>query len=167
MKKTMLLLGLIMLLVLAGCGKSTDAAVPKDFSFALTWNCYGVSSYDSETGVLVKTTDATHPEDYVTECRLSEEDLREIYDLLSDLNAGSYPKEYDPGNGLSKPSMTLILTVRENGKEKTIRAENIGMHFESKDKKGQKFLSACESIIMTLTETPEWKALPAYERLYE
>ena len=166
MKKTVLALGLL-LFVLAGCGKSTDAAVPKDFSFALTWNCYGVSSYDSETGVLVKTTDATHPEDYVTKCRLSKEERAEIYALLSELDVDSYPDRYDPENGLSIPSMTLILTVRENGKEKTIRAENISMLFESKDKKGQKFLSACESIVMKLTETPEWKALPQYERLYE
>ncbi len=36
------------------------------FSFSLTWGCYGVSSYDSKIGVLLNTTDATRPDDYIT-----------------------------------------------------------------------------------------------------
>ena len=45
----------------------------ESFSFSLVWNCYGVSSYDSETGRLIKTTDATNPEDYITHCELTED----------------------------------------------------------------------------------------------
>lgn len=65
-------------LSLVGCNKqepkSNPTVVPEDFSFALTWNCYGVSSYDSQTGKLVKTTDATNPDDYVTYYQLTTED---------------------------------------------------------------------------------------------
>ena len=31
--------------------------MPEDFSFSIVWDCYGISSYDSATGKLVKTND--------------------------------------------------------------------------------------------------------------
>lgn len=171
MKKGMaLLLACFFAFCVMGCGSETPidpAAVPEDFSFALTWNCYGISSYDSQTGRLVKTTDATHPDDYVTEYWLTKEDKAYFYGLLTSFDADSYPDPYDPQNGMSTPSMTLILTVRRDGTEKTVTAENIALSFESKDKKGQQFLSVCESISNRLMETAEWQALPEYERLYE
>ena len=56
--------------------------IPEDFSFSLVWNCYGISSYDSQTGKLVKTTDATNPKDYITYYQLTDEDKEYIYNLL-------------------------------------------------------------------------------------
>ena len=141
--------------------------IPDDFSFALVWNCYGISSYDSQTGKLVKTTDATNPEDYITYYQLTDEDIEYIYNLLVSLDAKTYPDIYDPKSGMSEPPMTLILTIRENGEVKTIKAENISLTFKSEDEKGQVFLSICEDICRLLTTTDEWKALPAYEKLYE
>ena len=140
---------------------------PDGFSFALTWGCYGISSYDSDTGKLVKTNDATHPEDYVTEYRMTAEELAWIWDLIRDLDVESYPDEYDPQNGRSKPSMTLILTVRTADGEKTIAAKGIGLDYESEDAKGQRFLSFCRDMEELLTATDAWKALPEYEKLYE
>lgn len=148
-------------------GNESTADVPADFSFALTWNCYGVSSYDSETGKLIKTTDADNPDDYVTGYELQAWQRAYIYELISTLDANSYPDIYDPGNGLSEPSATLILTVRVNGAEKTIKAEHISLHYVSDNEKGQAFLDACTAISDLLTATKEWKALPDYENLYE
>ena len=159
-----LVLLLVCVLGLAACKKTS---VPEDFSFSLVWNCYGVSSYDSQTGKLIKTTDATNPEDYITHYDLTEEDKTYIYDLLVSLDANSYPDVDTLKNGMSKPPMTLILTIRANGEEKTIKAENISLSFQSEDKKEQAFLSVCEAISNRLTATEAWKALPAYEKLYE
>ncbi len=156
-----------MVFVLAEKESVTQTTVPEDFSFALTWNCYGVSSYDSQTGKLVKTTDATNPDDYVTKYQLTDEDKENIYNLLESLDVNSFPDVYTPNNGMSKPSMTLVLTVRINGTVKTITAENIAFSFVSEDEKGQQFLSVCEAISNRLTATEEWKALPDYEVLYE
>ena len=172
MKKLIaLVLVLACVLTVAGCNTqetaSNHAVVPEDFAFALTWNCYGVSSYDSQTGKLVKTTDATTPDDYVTYYQLTDQDKEYIYNLIAPLDVGSYPEVYDPQNGISKPSMTLILTVHYNGIQKTIKAENIALSFISEDEKGQAFLSACEAIRNRLTSTEEWKSLPDYENLYE
>lgn len=143
--------------------------MPEDFSFSLTWGCYGISSYDSQTGRLVKTTDATHPEDYVTAYELSEEEKKEIYECIRALEPESYPDTYDPQEGerMSEPSLTLVISVYANGAEKTITAEDIAYAYEAKNQKGQAFLTACKSIISILTETKEWKALPEYEFLYE
>ena len=113
--------------------------IPDDFSFALVWNCYGISSYDSQTGKLVKTTDATNPEDYITYYQLTDEDIEYIYNLLVSLDAKTYPDIYDPKSGMSEPPMTLILTIRENGEVKTIKAENISLTFKSEDEKGKYF----------------------------
>ncbi len=140
----------------------------KNFSFSLTWNCYGVSSYDSKTGKLVKTTDATHPEDYVTKAYLTDEQLTEIYSLISEMDVNTYPDAYNPHAGAaSKPPMTLILSVDMGGTEKTIRAENIAISYETDNEKGQIFLTACKTIIDMLTATEEWKALPEYEFFYD
>ncbi len=147
----------------------TETNTPDNFSFSLTWNTYGISSYDSTTKKLVKTTDTTNPEDYATECTLSSKDLEEIYMLLRKLDVNSYPDTYDPhpyGLG-SDPSMTLILTFREGDTMKTIRAEEIAITYESKDEEGQRFLDTCKSIIEILTATEEWQALPEYEFYYD
>lgn len=165
--KKLIVFVLVCILTLSLVGCSNPTVVPEDFSFALTWNSYGVSSYDSQTGKLVKTTDATNPDDYVTYYQLTDEDKEYIYNLIVSLDVNSYPDVYDPQNGMSKPPMTLILTVYSNGTQKTIKAKNIALSFESKDKKGQAFLSACEAICNRLTATEEWKALPAYEKLYQ
>lgn len=171
MKKVIVLvLVLVCVLSVAGCDVqepvSNTAVVPKDFALALTWNCYGISSYDSQTGKLVKTTDATNPDDYVTYYELTDQDKEYIYNLIAPLDISSYPDVYDPQNGASKPSMTIILTVYCNGTKKTIKAEDIAMSFTSEDEKGQAFLSVCEAICNRLTATEEWKALPDYENFY-
>ena len=182
-----ILLAFTCILSFSGCGTFTDttanrslplseedrSAVNKTlgieevFSFSLAWNCGGVSSYDSETGKLVKTTDAPNPEDYVTFYRLTAEDLAFFKELFSVLDIDSYPDVYAPENGYSEPSMTLILTVCTGDSVKTVAAENIGLSYESDDPKGQAFLSTCETIIKRLTETDEWKALPEYAYFYD
>ncbi len=172
MKKAVaLVLTAIFLLSFAGCNRNGQVndptVVPEDFAFSLTWNCYGVSSYDSRTGKLVKTTDATNPDEYVTYYSLTEADKEYIYHLIAPLDVSSYPEEYDPKNGSSKPNMTLILTVIQNGTEKTVKAENIALSFVSGDEKGQSFLSVCEAIRDRITSTEAWKALPDYEFHYE
>ena len=148
---------------------AVNTDVPENLSFSLTWNTYGISSYDSATGKLVKTTDATNPEDYVTTLQLDGAQLFEIWELLWELDIETYPDEYNPhGNGLaSKPSMTLILTLRDGDNVKTVRAENIALSYESDDPKGQKFLDTCKGIRDILTATEEWKSLPEYEFFYD
>ncbi len=139
----------------------------EDFSFSLVWNCYGISSYDSKSGTLVKTTDTDHTEDYTTQLRLTQAQMATVYDLIRELDVTSYPDEYDPnGNVMSKPPMTLILQVNMGGTSKTIAAKHIAITFESKDPKGQAFLTACKTIIDMLEATEEWKALPQYEHFY-
>ena len=159
---------------LAELGRETDVKIelpeimPDDFSFALTWGCWGISSYDSRTGRLVKTTDATHPEDYVTAYTLTAEQTQSIYDLLRALNVNGYPTIYNPHDGIaSSPPMSLILTVRIGDRVKQIKAENIAISYETNHKEGQRFLTACKTIQEILTSTEEWKVLPDYEFYYD
>lgn len=139
------------------------------FSFNLTWGCYGISSYDSETGILVKTNDATNPEEYVTTYYLTEEEKKQIYNLITDLDMEKYPDEYNPHNDgvMSSPSMTLVLSVKNGDFQKTIMAEDIALTYECDNVKGQKFLYTCKMIQDILVETEEWKELPEYEFFYD
>ena len=142
-------------------------SVPDDFSFALTWNVFGISSYDSHTGKLVKTTDATNPEDYITYCQLTDEDMEYIYNLILTLDVYSYPDIYELQTPPSDPDGTLILTVRVDDEEKTIKAEHVSLFFDSEDEKEQMFFETCNAISDLLEASDEWKALPDYENLYE
>lgn len=156
--------------MLASCGSATSLPEePNEFTFSLTWGCYGISSYDSATGKLVKTKDATHPEDYITTYHLSEEELEQIYELIRELDIESYPDEYNPHPGglASEPSMTLILSVHTDELDKTVTADDIALTYESKNIKGQRFLSVCKSIRDILIATDEWGALPEYEFFYD
>ncbi len=138
------------------------------FEFSLTWDCNGISSYDSETGRLIKTNDATVPSDYTTTYKLTDSQKRQIYSLILSLDVTSYPDKYDPNEALrTSPSMTLILSVKTDILQKTVSAENIALSYEADNARGQRFLSVCEEIKNILTETEEWKALPEYEFFYD
>lgn len=143
----------------------TTHRVPEGFSFALTWGIDGISSYDSRTGTLVKNVHLSKTEDYVTHYTLSEEARQQIYQLLMDLHMDEYPDTYNPGNGLSEPSMTLVLSAHFIGRDKTIRAEDIASFsfgYASCDERGVRFLETCQAIINFLESTNEWQAMPPY-----
>ena len=149
--------------------------VEKPDSFALTWNVYGISSYDSQTGRLVKTTDATRPEDYVTEWFFSPAELSEILKEIAALDPESYPDAYDPYNApdaeqrvVSAPDRTLILTYRTGGREKTVTCRNICLSGSAGyDAKATAFLALCDRLTEKITATSAWQALPDYEFLYD
>ncbi len=114
-----------------------DPVLTENFTFWITWNTYGISSYSSDTKTLIKTTDTTHPEDYEIKCTLSDKELAAVYQIIEELDITSYPDTYDPhsGNLASDPSMSLILSVRSKSINKTVNALDIALTFDSDDKK--------------------------------
>lgn len=171
MKKllSLLLATVILLPCFSGCAESLlPKKVPEDFSFALTWGVYGISSYDSRTGKLVKTKDATNPADYVTYVKLSDEVMELVYKKIRELDVDSYPDEYDPDPMMgSDPSADLILTIRNGDRVKTVTAKDVSLSYESWSIKGKRFIDTCLDISDILTATEEWKALPDYEFYYD
>ncbi len=148
--------------------KSGIESFKSDFEFSLTWGTYGYSSYDSTTGTLIKSKDATNPKDYTTNLKLSEQQYLAVWKLIESLNIESYPDEYNPhGSGVSTPYMTLILSVKTDELEKTVTVKETILSYETKNKKGQRFLDVCKGIRDILMETDEWKTLPEYEFLYD
>lgn len=167
-KKALVSVFFLLLILLAGCQSIKGADwQANEFSFSLVWNVYGISSYDSATGKLVKTTDATDPSRYETTLILSDEQLEEIRTLLQELDPDSYPESYNPAKGISIPFETLVLTVRVGGKEKTVRCETLSLLPTPVDKKAEKFLNACRRIEEIITSTEEWRSLPEYEFFYD
>ena len=163
-----ILLGALFLCCLTGCKSDTLPAEPEDFSFSLVWGTFGISSYDSKTGKLVKTSHATNPEEYITNYLLSEDEEQTIYDLIRKLDVSSYPDQYNPDPNLhSEPSMSIIFTVHTYTGDKTISAEDIAIGYDCENEKGQKFLTTVKAIKDILTGTEAWKALPDYEFYYE
>lgn len=145
----------------------TTPDVPSDFAFSMKWGVFGISSYDSKTGKLVKTTDATHPEDYVAECFLTDEQLATVFGIISELDIESLGEfDYDDF-GLSDPHLSLSLTVKMGNIDKTINVPEASLMYEGKTPEAQKFINAVKAIRDILVNTDEWKALPDYEAYYE
>lgn len=170
MKKFALILALLMLIpCLSGCGeKILPQERPEDFSFSLIWGTYGTSLYDSRTGKLVKTTDATNPEDYVTYLHLSDKTLDYFYGLLRDLDIEDFPEEYDPDrHTMCTPSSALTVTVRAGGRTKTVRVDDMAASRIAYIGKCKKYIETCAAIRDFLMQTEEWKALPEYEFFYD
>lgn len=143
-------------------------------SFAFTFGTYGISSYDSSTGMLVKTTDATHPEDYVTTMFFDEEEWKEISEMLAELKIMEYPEFYDPINAPdsetrkdSSPKSPVKLTVVTDRWAKTVECANTTFSYVGYDEASQRFLDVCKRLQQMITETEEWKALPEYEFFYK
>ena len=168
-----LLMGIVMFTT--GC-TAKETELPEDYSFSLTWGVYGVSSYDSSTGKLVKTTDATKPEDYETTYMLTEAEQEEIRELLSNLDLKAYPEMYDPFNApnseqkvMTCPSQDIILVVNLGDEIVEIKAIDIALSGTASgyNSDAREFLKAVERIKDILFATDEWQALPEYEFLYD
>ncbi len=142
---------------------------PDDFSFSFTWNTFGISSYDSKTGKLIKTSDTLNPKDYTTTLRLSDDELTHIYNLIRELDIISYPDIYDPFEDLmeSNSHITLILSIKTAKFEKTVKAENIALPNTPDSPEGQRFINVCKEIQDILTSSDEWKSLPEYDTFYD
>ena len=149
-------------------GSPADYMAVVDFSFSLTWNTFGISSYDSKTGRLVKTDDVADKENYETTHILTAQEKLSIFKIVEELGVYSYPDEYNPTEGIgSDPYQTLILSVEMgNYLPKTITAEQVALG-DATSPKGQKFMDACDAIADVLENTEEWKALPDYPYLYD
>lgn len=160
-------------IVFSGCTKKIDSSkviLPDDFTFSITWGVYGISSYDSETKTLVKTTDATHPEDYITTLELSEDVLKDIYiKLTKEIDIFSYSDKYNPFPYESTPTQTIMISVKADGKSKTVTCKNIafGEPEDAIGGKGKRFIEKTDEITSILMNTEEWKGLPDYEFGYD
>lgn len=137
-----------------------------NFCFSMKWGTHGISSYDSLSGKLVKTNDASNLEDYITYYYLTEDELSQIYALILDLDMLSYPDDYNPTEGMETlPSEDLELIVFTKDFHKMITAENVAFS-EPTTAKGQKFMDTLKAIIDILEGTDAWNSLPDYPYLY-
>ena len=147
-------------------GSPADYMRVIEFNFSLTWGVFGISSYDSETGRLVKTDDVSNVEDFTTTYFLTPQEELTIYKTLEGLEMYSYPDEYNPTKGIgSDPYQTLILSANIENTSKTITADFVALD-KATSEKGQRFMDACDTISGILENTDEWKALPENPHVY-
>ena len=149
--------------------------LPDDFAFSIVWGCYGISSYDSNTGKLVKTKDATDVSKYTSTVQLTEDQMTEVYRILfSDIDIFEYPDSYDPFNApdaeikvASEPNQTIIISVTANGRTKTVTCNGVAFGSTGYCEEARAFMNAENKIVELITSLPEWEAFPEYEFLYE
>ncbi len=156
--------------------KTTEnTELSEDFAFSIVWGTYGNSSYDSKTGKLVKTKNATDVSKYTCSVRLTKEQLIEVSRiLLSDIDLFKYPDAYDPINApdaefkiMSEPNQTIILSVSANGRTKTVSCSEVAYGSSGYCEEARAFLNAENRIVELITSLPEWAAFPEYEFFYE
>ena len=157
--------------------ETSDIELPEDFSFSIIWGTYGISSYDSQSGKLVKAKDATDVSKYTTFVKMSKGELQAVYrSLFLDIDITKYPEFYDPFNApdaevkmVSEPNQTIIITATANGRTKTVTCNAIafGSLQDCFSDEARAFLTAKQEIVNLITSFPEWKAFPEYEFFYE
>ena len=151
--------------------------LPEDFSFSIVWNTYGISSYDSASGKLVKTKDTEHIGKYTKYVKMSEEELKTVYRyLFYDIDLTAYPDEFDPFNApgaeiiyTSEPNQTVIISATANGVTNTVTCEEIayGTPNGCYSEEARQFMLAKDKIVSLITSFPEWEAFPDYEVYYD
>ncbi|MBR0231899.1 MAG: VWA domain-containing protein [Clostridia bacterium] len=152
------------------------ASVPEDFEFSLVWNIYGTSSYDSETGKLVKSSAEQDIENYTASLVLTDEQRAEAYAIISRLDLDAYPREYDPINDpdeetkiMASPCYTIRLSVTAGGKTKTVDCPELA--FVEPEKAycdaAYDLLAAVRDLQALIVSTPEWQAFPEYTVFFE
>ena len=175
------LIPFLLIAALAGCQRKSGDG----FSFRIRWGVMKQSSYDSGTGILIKTTNASDPDEFKTKLKLSREDLAELSELATALDLSAIPdapETYEPyitegvGWALAKPANVLELTLRTEQGEKTILCigslslmlwdEDMEAMYEPVDANGAAFVTLVRRILGMIRSSKAWKALPEYEVLY-
>ncbi len=156
---------------------SRKVIVPEDFSISLSWGIYGISSYDSRTGNLIKELNPTglfgaSKDDFKAKYYLSDDEKEKIYKLLLDIDFDSYPSDYRPYEEYWCLPMSLFrITVRYKGYEKAIYSEQFPGEILSRDyyqeiytdKRSYNFIRLYDTLVEILTSTEEWKTMPQYD----
>ena len=189
--KRIVLAFLCLLLVLApfsGC--SLEPA----FSFSVRWGVSAPkegSSYDSRTGTLVKTANASDPSKFRTRLKLDRRELDELARLAEAIDFSGIPEapeNYDPYSpenekgetrAWSTPKMFLELTVRREGREHHVRCFGIPYDLlypreeiserdpPPADENARAFETFVRRVLGTVFDSEEWQSLPPFEVLYE
>ena len=186
MKRALLLAFCLLLPLLAGCSREPP------FSFSIRWGVSGPgsgSSYDSATGVLVKTTQASDPSKYRAVLKLNRREREELCRLAEQIDffrIPQSPEKYDPyaeregeTRLWTKPSMFVEVSVTQDGSARTVRCVGIPPVLLSppwetsegdpvpQDENGEKFESFVRSALGMIFESEEWQSLSEYEILYQ
>ena len=158
----------------SGSSTSSSSAVPsfsvaqEDFYFVLTWGVQKDSSYDSRTGTLIKTkyVRERQPEEYIATYQYP--NINEIYEMAKSINVYSYADDYYPYEGslvYTSPSVDYVFEIND----KTIASNDCPILNEIPDdvtERGKQYLALILTIINTLMNSDEWKAMPDPEILY-
>ena len=171
MKKRILLIPITMLMAISSCSSNTApsfSVAEDDFYFALSWGVQLDSSYDSRTKTLVKAKHVRErqPEEYITTYQYP--NISGIYEMAKSINVYSYADNYNPYDGYKMQTEPKINYVFETN-DKTITSTDCPITSgipNGVTKKGKKYLELIFSIINTLTNSEEWKAMPEPEVLY-
>ena len=168
---------LFLLPLLASCSLSSNNQTEKlykndDFEFSIVWDL-SRSSYDSETGELVKSRDYVEhkPEDFITNYNLLTDERKAIFNKAIEIDVCSYDEKYNPyleddnASWLVEPSAGLIY------EDSYIRIEipfyTNNKRYNPTNKKGKALIEYFQLIIDIVINTDEWKSLPDYEVLYD
>ncbi len=160
MKRLSAILLIISLLLAPSMFSSCSSdEVPDDFYFTISWGVNGDSYYNSKTGDLRRSRDdSENASDYSTTLVLSEEDMKTIYDLITEFDLDSQPDEYNGAN--YKPQTTLQLAVHDKNYSKTITVTNPVSPSKASNESERLFYALCDKILEIITSTEEWESLP-------
>lgn len=145
------------------------------FGFAIGWNIYSDSTYDSRTGKLVKSHFQPDIADYTTTLVLSGEQLAAVKEILDRLDLASYPAKFTPYYDvactemeMSIPYETIKIVMYDGEKSLSVCCDEICLGgSDVYSEKTKAFLNAAREITSMITAAPEWQSLPELVNFYE
>ena len=157
------ILSLCMLFTITSCS-TFSKTMPEDFHFSLTWGPFGCSSYNSETGELIKKKD----ENIQTTYFMDEAELKQVYEILMDYRIHKIDKLTNFGFFFCSPPGKYEIVMYTDDIKHVIKTPDSGVDFSRKPYtiKARRFYNAIVEIKNIIYESEEWKSLPDSEMLY-
>jgi hypothetical protein len=140
-------------------GTELPADMPGDFGLVMGYGVMARNILDTFGATFTKDLVSAAPSTAGTTLHLSESKLREIYGLLRDMDATTFPVKYVPPEtgAFGTPYSSYYLRFRAGGKLTEIRWDNYNF---SQEKRALDLLRVMERIQSLIEATDEYKALP-------
>jgi hypothetical protein len=171
--KTVKLLLVIVVILLVGCSPSKIASEkqgiplekPKDFGFVLNYGIGAKNKLDTFKGQFTK--DLAANRTTTTRLKLTNDEMKKIYQRMVEINIVSYPEVFKPSSTLAQyvtPHPTYEFTINIDKVTKKIYWEDVN---QSDSLDAKRLRDLIENIRQTVESKEEYKKLPPMKGGYD
>ena len=167
LKKAFILVFMLSIFIFTSCNDKKNNELPEkkpsDFSFILDYGINAKNQLDTEEGTYTK--DMVAEPSVMTNLKLSDEEMNEIYSIMRDIDILSYSEDFNPiSNAVQTPFETYTIKIIADGKEKYIYWKD---EKASKIEEAVKLRDLFKRIHEIISTKEEYKKLPTPQGGYD